>query len=434
MKKRCKMLVGIILFAVFLFVSRKQSQAADGNISVTVPANVNIVFQSDGSNTISAFGINNSSMIPVHVTNIRISECNNWKLVTQDTLIPVDTKQMVLQLNGQPLYAGDNEVYITIAEQTERELDVKVRRGAWNQAYPSEKAFVFEVEYVAGTKQFDVVLDGDGSDFNVPKISAYNGETVTLPTPTKVKYFFQGWKDSEGAMHTGEYVVPIGGAKLTAVWEFATAYALFSPDDGSLTFVRSLTPIVEGSTYDGKTITYVYTGFEDTKYNDGRQVPWYIRDETWSLHVKKVIVKDVIQPKSTSFWFYCMRNCTYYDVTKLDTSKVTHMTAMFSNASDAITDTVEVIGVGKWDVSNVQFFGSAFSGLADKAATLHIDNLCNWNTESATDMGQMFNLTGRRTTNEWLIDCRNWNVDKVTKYNMFNNKIETKVLLPSWVN
>ena len=434
MKKRCRVLVGVVLFAMLLLCFRKHSFAADENISVTVPANVDIVFQSDGTNAISTFSINNDSLVPIHVTTIRVNEHNNWKLVSNDTLINADTKQLVLKLNGQCLCTGENGVNITVAESSKRELDLEVRRGAWNASHPSEKALTLELEYAVGTKMFDVVLDGDGSDVAVPTLSALNGQSVILPTPTKVKHNFLGWKDEEGAIHHGQYVVPIGGTKLTALWEATTAYAIFSADDGSLTFVRSVTPIEEGSIYDGKVATYVYTGFEDKIYYEGNQVPWYMRDGYYSTRITKVVVKDVIQPVGTAFWFFCARNCTYYDLRKLDTSKVTNMISMFSNASDRVKGTVEILGLGNWKVSNVQYFSSTFSGCASQASTLYIDNLNSWDTTGATDMSYMFNLLGRESTNDWSIDCRSWNVDKVKGNTMFNNQVESKVLLPNWVN
>lgn len=126
------------------------------------------------------------------------------------------------------------------------------------------------------------------------------------------------------------------------------AFAVFSADDGFLTFYKRGTKPAAGSVYDGKIATAVYTGFEDKTYgavgydegdhidgwpSDGDQ--WYrgIIDTPWfgvKDQIKTVsVADDGIRPKATNHWFYRMINLESADLDKLDASEATDARMMF---------------------------------------------------------------------------------------------------------
>lgn len=431
MKKKGILLFAMLVIGFLLFFTRGNlcQAAEDDNISVTVPTNLHLVFEEDGTNTMTKYTIQNQSIIPIQVNNIHIKLHNGWQLVSWDTSISADQKNLSMKIEGTQLFSGNNTVQFTIPEKTNKALNLSIKRGAWNVSKSSEKAMSIEIEYTPGQKAFQIAFDGNGSDYPINTITANNGDTITLPVPTKIKYAFQGWKDEDGKIHKGNYVVPIGGGKLTAQWVYTTAYAIYSADDKSFTFVRSEMPIQQGSTYQGKTVTSVFTDFEDENIEYYNGVPWW--GSSWYQSVTKVIVQDVIQPKSTAYWFFCMRGCGYYDLRNVDTSQLVNMTAMFSSAGEYVTDTVQVIGMGKWNISNVTSLSSTFRGIGSNSKKLIIDDLSGWDTSNVTSMCQTFNYTGYSA--EWKMDCSKWNVNKVTDHEYFAESVEEHVIQPKWV-
>ena len=127
----------------------------------------------------------------------------------------------------------------------------------------------------------------------------------------------------------------------------------------------------------------------------------------------------------------------FIDTSKIDTSRVTNMDAMFRNATGLTTldlsgwDVSKVISmysmfdgasglttldVSKWDTSNVKYMSSMFDG-ASGLTTLDVSR---WNTGSVVGMNEMFRNARRITT----LDVSDWNTINV-KYmrGMFQNAV-----------
>lgn len=430
MKKIRGLLLGALIIGSFFLWKTPYCQAAENaNINITVPTNIQVVFEKDGTNTMDDFVVQNQSLVPVSITNLTIRTYNEWELVSQKAAIRVDTKKLAMTIEGKEMFVGDNVLNLPIREGSSRKLALSIQRGAWNEAHTSEKALEIELSYTHGKKAFQVALDGNGSDNGVAPITANNGDTITLPNPTKIKHAFKGWADENGNVYQGNYVVPIGGAKLTAQWVYTKAYGFYSADDKSLNFVRSETPIVVGDRINGKKVTRVFSDFEDRIFTSYSQTPWWGISEYESI--AKVEVQDVIQPKGTAYWFFCMRGCGYYDLQNINASKLEDMSAMFSKAGEYITDKVQVLGMGNWDVSNVKTLDATFRGLGENAKQFYMDDLSGWNTANVTSMSQTFHTIGK--TAAWKVDCSKWNVDKVTNHSMFAYQVENNIVPPKWV-
>ena len=191
-------------------------------------------------------------------------------------------------------------------------------------------------------------------------------------------------------------------------------YAIYFDSDRSLIFVRSTTEIKVGDVYDGKTVTSVYTDFENANYNEDNLPPWSEDNfdyEEDTVLINKVIVKDNIQPLSTAYWFAFLSECSYLDVTNLDTSKVTNMINMFGGTGSQST-TFNLVGLENWDTSKVTNMSNMFGGTGFKSDTFKID-LSKWDVSNVTDMNSMFNNAGHYATTWSVGDLSNWNTGNV---------------------
>lgn len=80
-----------------------------------------------------------------------------------------------------------------------------------------------------------------------------------------------------------------------------------------------------------------------------------------------------------------------------------------------IIDGLELINTSK--VENFEF---AFGSVGEKAKTLSLCGLCDWDTSSATNMAEMFYNTGAYASQCYIGDLSNWNVSNVENmYGMF---------------
>jgi len=436
--------------------------AAEGteNVNVTIPSSIAVSFEETGENSISDFTIGNQSLVPVSIETVKVTECNDWKVCDIGEEIPVNTKQIAFIFEGQCLKAEENHIDIKIKENSRKNCSIQVERGAWTNSGTSETAMQLEFEYAIGQKEFQLTFDTNGSGQSIEAQTVCNGATVTLPSPKRDRYAFVGWEDSDGNLYTEQFVMPIGDVMLTAKWKETVAYAIHIASDSSLRFIRSAEPITVGSIHDGKAVTGVYTGFENTTYSSEAQVPWYDGDYYNKTIVTKVIVEDVIQPVSTAHWFHWMYDCESFDLQKLDTSKVTNMSYMFAWAGFWATnfemkgadnfdvsnvknmcytfgytgrDADEVVmDLSKWNVSQVTNMSYMFAGTGYFSKTFSLGDLSGWNVSNVTNMSSMFRQTGYNAN--WYTNCSVWNVSKVTSYGSFNLEVASKVIAPVWVN
>lgn len=415
----------LAMFVLLFLCSDVNLQAAKEheNISVTVPSNLKVIFQADGTNAVSEFHIENQSVVPIHIVNIVVTEYNGWELVSREEKIKANQKKIAVSFNGQYLKEGDNLLQLTVEDGEVKTPNIQIERGAWTSNHPDEKALELGFEYAIGKKEFQ--LSFEGNEESLETVSVYNGEEVTLPIPRRIKYQFLGWEDEEGVLHQDTYLMPMKHVTLKAKWQWTEAYALYSSEDYSLTFVRSGEPISVGETYRGKVVSKVYTGFEDVVYRDNSLPPWWTAGR-----LEKAEVLDVIQPLGTAYWFYGQWYIHSMDLTKLDVSKVEDMTSMFSATGRQVPGTVTIMGLKNWDTSNVKYFGTAFRSLGENADKVVLDDISGWDTSSAVDMLGMF--TWAAIKGNFYVDCSNWDVRNVKNHQNFSESAGGTILEPKW--
>ena len=73
-----------------------------------------------------------------------------------------------------------------------------------------------------------------------------------------------------------------------------------------------------------------------------------------------------------------------------------------------------------------------FESAGNGASSFNIEGLDNWDTSNVTTMANMFMYTGQ--SSNWSLDCRKWNVNKVTNYTSFNVGVTSKVTPPNLDN
>lgn len=161
-------------------------------------------------------------------------------------------------------------------------------------------------------------------------------------------------------------------------YTFSNTFAVYSSDDESLSFYDQANVPVIGSTFDGKTVTELYYGFDDVAYDSSSLVPWSLHKNT----IKSVsVVDNGIAPISTRFWFSGFRNMESCDLSKLDTSSVTDMAFMFENCSKI--ESLNVLNFVTSKVSNMSYMFYDCSSLTSL-------DLSSFDTSAAKKTIQMF--------------------------------------------
>lgn len=151
-------------------------------------------------------------------------------------------------------------------------------------------------------------------------------------------------------------------------------FAVYSEDDASLTFYKRRALPSEGSMFEGKTATAVYTNIQNTK-----STPLW---KGIASKIKRVaVVDDGIAPQTMYAWFFTCDNLLSVNISKLDTSKTTSLGYAFSGCK-SLTE----IDLSALNTSSVRSFADVFQD----CSSLRSVNLAGWNTSSGDNFSQMF--------------------------------------------
>lgn len=133
---------------------------------------------------------------------------------------------------------------------------------------------------------------------------------------------------------------------------------------------------------------------DGSNYVFNQNTPW-TQNWTVSNSITRAEIGSVIRPISTAYWFYNLRHLEEFDLSKLDTSRVTDMTYMFGYVSYFSPDDTEVV----------------------------LD-LSNFDTRAVTNMTNMFNHANRLVS----VDVSSFDtsgVNRLTKMFAYCNNLET---------
>ena len=192
------------------------------------------------------------------------------------------------------------------------------------------------------------------------------------------------------------------------MWAQKTPQAIWTEGNTTLTFINSETVYAEGDTFNGETVTNVWSGSQVTEVSDNTPPKWKnVSNKTVTSVVFDESFQDV-KPTSTSQWFmdsemltsivgleylntsmansmfrmfYFCKLLTSIDVSHFDTSNVTSMYQMFSCCSG-----LEQLDLSNFDTSKV----TTMTGMFGSCTALKKLDISKFNTSSVTSMLEMF--------------------------------------------
>lgn len=173
-----------------------------------------------------------------------------------------------------------------------------------------------------------------------------------------------------------------------------TAFAVYSNTDKSLDFYKRIRIPQVGETLNGKTVTNIYTGFEDNRYTSPSSSadnwkPDAINNTPWFSHHLDIatvsVIDNGIRPQYLDRWFQNFHNCKTFDLDKLDMSSCVSINTAFSYCTSATG-----ISISSWNVSHVNDFTQVFLN----CTSLGTLDLSGWNTSSAQIFHSTFNRCG----------------------------------------
>ena len=160
------------------------------------------------------------------------------------------------------------------------------------------------------------------------------------------------------------------------------AFAVYCDADKSLRFYNRAEVPLAGGRFEGRTVDEVYTGHS---FTDGAMGAPLLRRRPWGHHDRDVetveVVDEGIAPESTARWFSGFERMAFCDLSKLDTSRVTSMAAMFRDCSS-----LESLDLSGFDTGNVKDMHTMFAYCSSLAAL----DLSGFDTSRAENMAYMF--------------------------------------------
>ena len=161
----------------------------------------------------------------------------------------------------------------------------------------------------------------------------------------------------------------LGSVTFTFAKTEPDAFAVYSADDGSLTFYKRANMPVAGQTFEGKTATEVYEGVEDASYTATEGAPW----AGHAAELASVKVADAgIAPVSTAYWLKGASKLKSVSLAGLDTSQTTCMDGMFDGCSSL--ESLDISALSTRRVASM----TAFLGGCDSLAELSLGSEFAW--------------------------------------------------------
>lgn len=175
-----------------------------------------------------------------------------------------------------------------------------------------------------------------------------------------------------------------------------TEKAIWCEDNATLYFVYDTNTYAAGDTYDGQTVTNVYTGFRNVTYSNTLHAPWYgLRTKLQTVTFTDSF-KD-FQSNSYSYWFSeCSVLTQIVNSSYLDTSESTSMTFMFNGCKALPT-----IDTSTWDLGKVTNMHRMFY----QCSNLNTLDVSGWDVSKVTTMASMFKNCYSLTS----LDITSWN-------------------------
>lgn len=179
------------------------------------------------------------------------------------------------------------------------------------------------------------------------KVFGKNMDVLSSIAKSKgVQKFSIHWRNDEGVQAKDPFVVDTG----------SIASVLWCKNNSTLYFVKASAD--ETTTWDGQTITKVWSGSDVTDAPKYGPPAWNDSELFTSKDVSRVVIDKSfadVCPKRMSLWFAHMSNATFEGIENLNTSEATSLQSMFSQCT-----TLTTINVDGFDVSKVTDVSTMF--------------------------------------------------------------------------
>lgn len=406
LKKNLSIAVAAVFLAVAAFacwaIEPSKAYADTTDSHLTVASEVHVLVDSEGNVTIPNATVTNDGTCAAYIMGCSSPDGLSWTCDAVGKRIEVGqsitatwrsagpvSDEIAAQLGEEPYYAGnltytytDGDLKGTVMlDNTDPTVGDTITATVTGANVPDDKLI------------YQWVKVKDGSETS---IDGAMGSTYTA-TDDDAGYELVCKVSSTDDICQGT----ISGA--TGAVKKIQAFAVYSADDGSLSFYKRAEVPKQGTMYLGKRATAVYTGLENMTSIPG----WMLN---YSKDIKTAIVYDEgISPIDTGFWFAELRNMKTADVSKLDMSKCKTIGCMFTNCTSltsldlstwdtrSLTDmnqafqnctSLTKLNVSGWDVSKVTNMTLSFA----EDRTLSSLDLSTWDNSAVTSMKDVFSM------------------------------------------
>ena len=406
LKKNLSIAVAAVFLAVAAFscwaIEPSKAYADTTDSHLTVASEVHVLVDSEGNVTIPNATVTNDGTCAAYIMGCSSPDGLGWTCDAVGKRIEVGqsitatwrsagpvSDEIAAQLGEEPYYAGnltytytDGDLKGTVSlDNTDPTVGDTITATVTGANVPDDKL----------TYQWYRVKDGSETS-----IDGATGSTYTA-TDDDAGYELVCKVSSTDDICQGTICGATGAVKKIQ------AFAVYSADDGSLSFYKRAEVPKQGTMYLGKRATAVYTGLENMTSIPG----WMLN---YSKDIKTAIVYDEgISPTDTGFWFAELRNMKTADVSKLDMSKCKTIGCMFTDCTSltsldlstwntrSLTDmnqafqnctSLTKLNVSGWDVSKVTNMTLAF---AEDRALSSLD-LSTWDNSAVTSMKDVFSM------------------------------------------
>ena len=406
LKKNLSIAVTAVFLAVAAFacwaIEPSKAYADTTDSHLTVASEVHVLVDSEGNVTIPNATVTNDGTCAAYIMGCSSPDGLGWTCDAVGKRIEVGqsitatwrsagpvSDEIAAQLGEEPYYAGnltytytDGDLKGTVSlDNTDPTVGDTITATVTGANVPDDKL----------TYQWVKVKDGVETS-----IDGATGSTYTA-TDNDAGYELVCKVSSTDDICQGTICGATGAVKKIQ------AFAVYSADDGSLSFYKRAEVPKQDTMYLGKRATAVYTGLENMTSIPG----WMLN---YSKDIKTAIVYDEgISPTGTGFWFAELRNMKTADVSKLDMSKCKTIGCMFTNCTSltsldlstwdtrSLTDmnqafqnctSLTKLNVSGWDVSKVTNMTLAF---AEDRALSSLD-LSTWDNSAVTSMKDVFSM------------------------------------------
>ncbi len=398
LKKNLSIAVATVFLAVAAFscwaIEPSKAYADTTGSHLTVASEVHVLVDSEGNVTIPNATVTNDGTCAAYIMGCSSPDGLGWTCDAVGKRIEVGqsitatwrsagpvSDEIAAQLGEEPYYAGnltytytDGDLKGTVSlDNTDPTVGDTITATVTGANVPDDKL----------TYQWVKVKDGSETS-----IDGATGSTYTA-TDNDAGYELVCKVSSTDDICQGTICGATGAVKKIQ------AFAVYSADDGSLSFYKRAEVPKQGTMYLGKRATAVYTGLENMTSAPG----WMLN---YSKDIKTAIVYDEgISPIGTGFWFAELRNMKTADVSKLDMSKCKTIGCMFTNCTSLTT-----LDLSAWDTRSLTDMNQAFQN----CTSLTKLNVSGWDVSKVTNMTLSF--AEDRTLSS--LDLSTWDNSAVT--------------------